>query len=436
MVPSLRSGRPSVGLEFRIYNFVFIVLKNTLLKKIFIIIPAGIIITGAFFGGIFVGVNQKSSIDYAVNIIRKSPENPTLTQGRAETDFNLFWDVWGRLENGFVDKTKIEPQKMVFGAIDGLVKSLEDPYTVFLPPEETKRFNDDIKGEFGGIGAEIGIKKGILTIIAPLKDSPSEKAGLKPGDKVLKINGTSTIDLTLDKAVSFIRGEKGTQVTLTIARGDDLGDNKEIKITRDIIRIPVIETKKLANGIFYIHLFNFNENSTSEFKNGLIEMQQSGSGKLILDLRNNPGGFLNAAIDIASWFISAGEIVAREKMANSEEINYRSYGYRFLEKTPVVILVNQGSASASEIVAGALRDQRNIKLVGDKTFGKGSVQELQKLPQNASLKLTIAKWLTPTGHSINDAGLEPDIKMEISKEDNDNNKDPQLEKAIELIKEM
>lgn len=394
------------------------------------------IIAASFAGGVFVGINQKPTIESVRNIIRKNPEIPTPNQDMAQTDFNLFWDVWSRLERDFVDKSKIEPQKMVFGAIDGMVKSLGDPYTVFLPPEEAKRFNDDIKGEFGGIGAEIGIKKGILTIIAPLKESPAEKAGLRAGDKILKINGTSTIDLSLDKAVSFIRGIKGTEVTLTIAAADDLGNTSEIKIIRDTIKIPVIETKKLDEGIFYIHLFNFNDNSTAEFKKGLIEMQNSGGKKLILDLRNNPGGYLNAAIDIASWFISAGEIVAREKMANGEELVYRSGGYRFLENAPVVVLINQGAASASEIVAGALRDQRKIKLIGDKSFGKGSVQELEKLPQNASLKITIAKWLTPEGHSINDAGLEPDIKVEIKKEDIDEERDPQLDKAIEIIKNL
>ena len=395
-----------------------------------------LIIAASFAGGIFIGINQKPAIESVISVIRKTPEIPTPSQDQAKTDFNLFWDVWSRLDENFVDKSKVEPQKMVFGAIDGMVKSLGDPYTVFLPPEESKRFNDDIKGEFGGIGAEIGIKKGILTIIAPLKDSPAEKAGLKAGDKVLKINGTSTIDLTLDKAVSFIRGEKGTEVVLTIASSDDLGDTKEVKIKRDTIKIPVIETKKLDGGIFYIHLFNFNENSTAEFKKGLIEMQNSGANKLILDLRNNPGGYLNAAIDIASWFIPAGEIVAKEKMANEEELIYRSYGYRFLEATPAVVLINQGAASASEIVAGALRDQKNIKLIGEKSFGKGSVQELEKLPQNASLKITIAKWLTPNGHSINDSGLEPDIKVEITKEDSDNNNDMQLDKAIEVLKSL
>src|SRR3989338_2404275 len=407
---------------------------SILIKKILIIIISFAIIAASFVGGIFVGLNKKPTIESITSVIRKTPEISTLGQVQAGTDFNLFWDVWSRLEENFVDRSKIEPQKMVFGAIDGMVKSLEDPYTVFLPPEESKRFNDDIKGEFGGIGAEIGIKKGILTIIAPLKDSPAEKAGLKAGDKVLKINGTSTIDLTLDKAVSFIRGLKGTEVVLTIAAADDLGDTKEIKIIRDTIKIPVIETKKLDEGIFYIRLFNFNDNSTAEFKKGLMEMQNSGARKLILDLRNNPGGYLNAAVDIASWFIPAGEIVAREKMANGEELIYRSYGYRFLENTPVITLINQGSASASEIVAGALRDQRKIKLIGDKSFGKGSVQELEKLPQNASLKITIAKWLTPNGHSINDAGLEPDIKVEIKKEAIDEGKDPQLDKAIEIIK--
>lgn len=350
-----------------------------------------------------------------------------------DVDFTLFWDVWSRLERDFVDKNKIDRQKLVYGAIDGLVESLGDPYTTFFPPEEAKRFNDDIKGEFGGIGAEIGIRKGILTIISPLKDSPAQRAGLLAGDKILKINGTSTMELALDEAVSAIRGAKGTPVLLTIAR-DSIEGTKEISVIRDSIRIPVFETKKLGDGVFYIALFNFNENSADEFRSALQEMHRSGSTKLILDLRNNPGGYLNHAVDIASWFLPAGDVVAREVFASGEEVLYRSHGYLYLERTPVVVIVNQGSASASEILAGALRDKRAVTIVGEKSYGKGSVQELEPLSGNASLKITIAKWLTPKGTSINDAGIEPDRMVELKAEDVEHDKDPQLDVALEIIR--
>jgi len=400
-----------------------------LLKKTLITTSAIILIASSFIGGVFFGASQRPAIEQITNVINKHPA----VQQETGFDFSLFWDAWARLQRDFVDSSKLDPQKMIFGAIDGMVRSLDDPYTIFLPPEESKRFNDDIKGEFGGIGAEIGIRKNVLTIIAPLKDSPAESAGIKAGDKVLQINGTSTLDLTLEEAVSLIRGEKGTAVKLIISR-DGLDETKEISIIRDTIKIPVLETRVFEGNIFYIHLFNFNENSTREFRNALIEMQKSEAQKLILDLRNNPGGFLNAAVDIASWFLPAGEIVAREKKADGTELLYRSVGFQFLEHTPTVILINEGSASASEIVAGALRDVRNVPLVGGKSFGKGSVQELEQLKQNASIKITIAKWLTPNGHSINDSGLEPDYAVVFPAEDVDAGDDPQLDAAIDLIR--
>lgn len=401
---------------------------NIVAKRTVIIAIAILILAATFSLGILVGVKQYPAIEKVKQVLNKEPG------AQEQVDFALFWDVWNRLENNYVDKTTIDRKKMVLGAIDGLTRSLGDPYTIFFPPIEAKRFQEDISGSFAGIGAEVGMKKGILTVIAPLKNSPAERAGLKAGDKILKINATSTADLTIDTAVGFIRGPKGTEVKLTIAR-DSYESAKEIKIVRDTIVIPVTETKKLGNGIFYIHLFNFNETSPREFRKALQEFSDSGSKKLVLDLRNNPGGFLTAAIDIASWFLPAGEIVAREKTIGAET-DYRSFGYRYLERTPVIVIIDQGSASASEILAGALRDQRGSKLVGMKSFGKGSVQEVENLSGGASLKITIAKWFTPNNYSINESGLEPDVKVDVTQADNDTHKDPQLEKAIELIKEI
>lgn len=401
-------------------------------SKIYFILAAVILLILSFGSGLWVGAMQRPAIEKIVGLENKETMKPQ------EVDFGLFWDVWSRLREKFVDKEKLDNQKMVYGAISGLVNSLGDPHTVFFPPEENKRFQDDISGSFNGIGAEIGIRKGSLIVVSPLKDSPAERAGLKPGDKIFKIGDKVTNDLTLDEAVKLIRGKKGTEVILTIFR-NSFDKAKEFKIIRDVIKIPIVKFGKKENGIFLVQLFHFSENSPYEFRKALQAFFDSGSSKLILDLRNNPGGFLQVAVDISSWFLPAGDIVAKEQFATGEEILYRSRGYRLLEKIPTVVIVNEGSASASEIVAGALRDLKGIKLVGAKTFGKGSIQQLEQLSRGASLKVTIAKWLTPNGTSINDNGLEPDFKIEIKPEDEEKTeggKDLFMEKAIEVLKEL
>jgi carboxyl-terminal processing protease len=254
------------------------------------------------------------------------------------------------------------------------------------------------------------MRKGILVIIAPLEGSPAETAGMRAGDKIIKIDDTSAAELTLDEAVHLIRGPKGTSVTLTILskRGED---TKEIKVMRDTIRIPTLSTRDLGQGIFLIKLFNFNEGSVQAFRQAVREFLLSGSKKIILDLRNNPGGFLEASVDIASWFLPEGTVVAREVFADGQEQLYRSRGYGALETVSLVIVINQGSASASEIVAGALREHKNVPLIGEKTFGKGSVQQVESITPETSLKVTIARWLTPNGFSLSKEGLTPDIEV-------------------------
>ena len=398
-------------------------------QKILAALIALLVIGASFFAGVYFGYENRPGVEKVLNITGK--EKPAQF---SEIDFNLFWDVWSKLEDKYVDKDKIERNNLVLGSIKGLVGSLGDPYTEFLPPAENKQFQEDIKGSFGGIGAEIGIRRGTLTIIAPLKDTPAERAGLEPGDKILRINATSTADLTLDTAVRLIRGTPDTEVKLLILR-DSFDQPKEFKLTRDIIKIKIITTEKRADGIFVIKLHHFTENAASEFRRAVQEFFDSKSQKLVLDLRNNPGGFLNISVDIASWFLPSGEVVARERYADGSEDLYRSSGYRLLENVPMVALINGGSASASEIVAGALRDIRGIKLVGAKTFGKGSVQEVMPLRGGSSLKVTIAKWLTPKGAEINGTGLEPDVKVELPPaEEQDPKKDPILEKGIEVLR--
>lgn len=396
-------------------------------QKPLIVVVALVIIGASFFAGIYLGYENRPGVEKVLGVVGK--ESPPQL---SEVDFNLFWEVWSRLEDKYVDKDKIKRGDFVLGAISGLVKSLKDPYTEFLPPAQNKQFQEDIRGSFGGIGAEIGIRKGILTIIAPLKDTPAERAGLKPGDKIFRVDETDTAELALDEAVRLIRGNPGTEVKLLIMR-DSFDRPREFKITRDIVRIQIVNTEKKPDRIFVIKLNHFTENAAFEFRKAVQEFFDSGSDKLILDLRNNPGGFLTVAVDIASWFLPPGEVVARERFGDGTEDIYRSSGYRFLEKVPMVVLINEGSASASEIVAGALRDVRGVKLVGAKTFGKGSVQEVMSLGGGSSLKITIAKWLTPKGTEINGTGLEPDVKVKLP-EELEPGQDPILEKGIEVLK--
>ncbi|MEK7560547.1 MAG: S41 family peptidase [Patescibacteria group bacterium] len=396
-------------------------------------VAAALAIVGAsFFVGALYGAQNRPAIERVAAVIGKQPP-PDL----AEMDFNLFWDVWSRVEKRFVDRAKIDRKELVEGAIAGLVRGVGDPYTVYLPKEETKQFQEDIAGAFGGIGAEIGIRKAVLTVISPIKGSPAEKSGLKPGDKILQIGATSTADLALEEAVRLIRGEPGTQVTLKVFR-EATDATKDYTITRDVIKIPVLTTEKKGNDVFVIALHTFTQNSAYEFRRAVQEFFLSGSKRLILDLRNNPGGFLTVSVDIASWFVPAGETIVSERLATGEGDVYRSSGYRLLQDVPTVILINEGSASASEIVAGALRDIKGIKLVGRKTFGKGSVQEVQDLSDGSSLKVTIAKWMTPKGHEIDGVGIEPDILVEIPKDENGetvlDGKDVILEKGIEIVK--
>lgn len=353
-----------------------------------------------------------------------------------EIDFSLFWEAWKVLEERFVDKGKLDVQKMIYGAVSGMVKSLEDPYTVFLPPEEARKFLEDIKGTFEGVGMEIGIKKGQLQVVAPLEGTPAQKAGLRAGDKIFKINDTLAADLTVDEAVSLIRGPKGTDVTLTIYR-EEWGTSKEFKITRAVIEIPSLKWEMKDENIAYLRLYQFTEKASFDFSQAAFEILNSPAEKMILDLRNNPGGYLEVAQDIAGWFLERGKIVVIEDFGDErEKEEYLSQGNALLLSYPIVILINQGSASGAEILAGALRDNRDITLIGEKSFGKGSVQELETLREGSSLKITVARWLTPKGELITDKGLEPDIKIEMTDEDYEQEKDPQLDKAIEIIKEL
>jgi carboxyl-terminal processing protease len=379
-----------------------------------------------FACGVYIGFENRPSVNKVMSLLNKE------TLPEIQIDFEPFWKTWSVLNEKFVSATSTSEQAKVWGAIQGLTSSLGDPYTVFLPPEDSKLFEEDISGNFEGVGMEIGIRDGALTVVAPLKDSPAYRAGILPGDKIIKIDNLPSVELSVEKAVKLIRGKGGTVVKLTIARNGK--ESFVITITREPIVIPSIETQTL-DGVFIIRLSSFSGLTPNLFRNALRDFILSGSEKLLIDLRGNPGGYLEVAVDVASWFLPVGKVIVRENFGGqADEVIYRSKGYDiFTDKLKCVVLVDGGSASASEILAGALKEHGKATIIGSKTFGKGSVQELVKITPEASLKVTIARWLTPLGTSISEGGLKPNIEIEAKPEDLKVGKDRALERAIMFL---
>lgn len=358
-----------------------------------------------------------------------------------DVDFSLFWDLWNLIREKYV-KQPVSETKLFYGAMSGLVAGLEDPHSVFLEPETSKKFTQEISGSFEGIGAEISIKKNRLTIVAPLPESPAEKAGLKAGDNIAAIGDLDTAGISLEEAVNLIRGKKGTEVVLSVIR-NGWEKPEKFSITRNTINIVSVRWNQMeANkDIAYLKISFLNEDTPSNFKKAVQEILTKNPKGIILDLRNNPGGLLDVAIKISSYWVDKGVIVLeqfgpnyRNSLTLDKKAEYKSLGYGNFKDIPTVVLVNQGSASGSEIIAGALQDYQKATIVGEKTFGKGSVQELEKLPDGSSVKLTIAEWFTPKGRVINNLGIEPDINIKLTDEDYNNDKDPQLEKAMEILR--
>ncbi len=385
---------------------------------------------GVFVLGAFVGTKP---------VVAKIFSNHTLNESLIETtDLSQFWSVWKLLGEKYPFKeTTPETKDSVYGAISGLVASYGDPYTVFFPPKQAKLFDAQVKGSFGGVGMEVGEKDGAITVIAPMKDSPAEKAGIKSGDIITEVDGKKTDGMDIDSAINIIRGDIGTTVALSIYRKGET-ELRKISIVRDIVKLPTIDTKEVGD-VFVISLYSFSENSAVLFTDALTKFSETGKTKLIIDLRNNPGGYLDAAVDIASYFLKSGEVVVRENSGTDRaEVLHKSKGFTLLAKQPqIIVLVNGGSASASEILAGALAEHNVAKLVGTITFGKGSVQELVPLKDGSSLKVTVAKWLTPDGVSISHQGIKPSVIVEdkaVKDPKTGEYSDPQMDAALKLLK--
>ena len=353
-----------------------------------------------------------------------------------EVDLGEFWKVWRLMEEKYATASSsaaVSIDERIQGAIEGMVGSYGDPYTVYLPPSESEIFEDDISGNFSGVGMEIGLRNNLLTVISPLPETPAERAGLMTGDVIVRIDDASTEGMGVEEAVRKIRGERGTDVTFSVYREGEV-DFKTITVTRDTINIPTVDTD-IIDDIFVLKLYSFNAVAEDRVAAALKEFEQSSADKLVLDLRGNPGGYLQGAVEIAGNFLPSGKVVVREQLATGEEKVFRSRGQGVRSYSPdnLVVLVNEGSASASEILAGALKDHGVATVIGENTFGKGSVQELVPLNTGASLKVTVARWLTPNGVSISLEGLKPDVVIELTTEDRENNQDPQQDAAVRFL---
>lgn len=349
-------------------------------------------------------------------------------------DFDLYWEVWDTLYEQYVDKEGLNEKELFYGSLEGMARAVGDPYTVFMDPQESQEFDDSLnETSFEGIGAEIGIRNDVLTVVSPLKDAPAEKAGLQPGDRILAIDGTSTHSMNLDEAVRNIRGEKGTEVVLTIGR-EEFEEPRDIPISRGEIVVKSVRTR-MEDDIFIIEITNFKNDTFQLFRESVQEAIAHNPRGIVLDLRNNPGGYLQGAVEIAGAWVEKGESVVVEDFGDGDKKEYRSQRSSNLDDFNTVVLINKGSASASEIVAGALRDHERAVIVGEDSFGKGSVQSLERLSHNTRLKITVAKWLTPEGTDIDKQGIEPDIEVEMAEEDYSEVRDPQLDKALEILKD-
>jgi carboxyl-terminal processing protease len=403
-----------------------------LFKKLFLSFSVLALLALAFFGGYergrgsLLSGNDALSVDGAIILNGKSQDK--------EVDFALFWKVWEILKDKFVDQSKLDAKQMLYGAIDGMLASTGDPYTTFFDPKEKQDFQEDMTGNFEGIGAEMAIKDEVLTIVSPLEGTPAERAGLLAGDRILKIDNETTTDIDIEEAVRRIRGPKGTSVTLNIYHeGDE--EPKDIVVPREIIHVKSIRFEMKEGNIAYIRINRFGDETADEFERSVRSAVSARAQGLVIDLRNDPGGLLTCAVDIASFLLPERSVVVIEENGKGERKELKTHAGDVFSKLPTSVIINGGSASASEILAGALRENRdNVRLVGKQSFGKGSVQELVSVTKDTAVKITVAKWLTPKGNQINKVGITPDEEVDLTREQVVNKEDPQLQKAIEWVK--
>lgn len=385
-----------------------------------------------FYVGFFFGSLQSSNsplISKGGNLLNIGSSAPELSK---DVDFAMFWEVWNLVKAMHVDQ-KITDKELFYGALDGMLDSLKDPYSIFFDPELAAEFQADLSGTFFGIGAEIGLKENAIVVVAPLSGSPAEKAGIRAGDFILAVDGETTEGASVTETVLKIRGEKGKAVVLSVLQeGKDAPE--DITIIRDEIKIESVTYEIRDDGIAIIEMYMFNEDSTRLFKEAAQEIVRKDVKGIVLDLRNNPGGLLSEAISVSGFWI-AGRPAVLEQIGE-EQRTFTANGSALLADIPTVVIVNGGSASASEILAGALQDYGLATVVGEKTFGKGSVQEYHDFTDGSAVKITIAKWLTPLGRSIDQIGIEPDVTIEYTLEDFHAGKTPQLDAAIELLKKQ
>jgi len=380
-----------------------------------------------FLAGIFVG-------RYVVPGSQQRAGSPvqiiTADDGERQFVFPTFWEAWDNIHEKYIDIGEVDQQALFYGAVRGLVGAVGDPYTVFADPPTTTQFEENIGGSFSGVGIEIGVRNGVVTVIAPLEGSPAKAAGILEGDIIVAVDEEPiTQEMSLDDVVTRIRGEQGTTVNLTVVHQDSR-ETEQIDVTRDTIEIESVKLT-IEDDIAHVAITNFNGDTASRFTSAAREIERAGVDGIILDVRGNPGGFLQSAVDIASRFLPRGDIVVTER--GKETTEYEAKGNTILADIPVVVLVNGGSASASEILAGALHDQLGTPIIGQQTFGKGSVQELVKLGDGSSLRVTIARWFTPAGKNIDHEGIAPTIEIE---QDTDTEEDEQLVHAREELQSL
>lgn len=393
---------------------------------IFGILIAFILIGGAYRFGYLAGSKGLTFNSKNFTVINKQ-DAPT------NVDYGLLWDALKIVQDKYIDSSSIDQQKVLYGAIRGAVAAAGDDYTQFFDPKTLANFKEELQGSFSGIGAEITNKNNSIIVVAPVEDSPAAKAGLLAKDYIVKINGESTDGMSADIAVGKIHGPEGTKVTLTIFREGKDG-TFDLTITRAKIEIKSVKLEyKDVNGkkVALIKISRYGDDTKDLFNKAVSDVVKTNPAAVIIDERNNPGGYLEASVDVASEWLEKGKLVVSEAHSEKDVIKYESLGYNRLGNFKTIVLINGGSASAAEILAGALKDNGKAILLGEKSFGKGSVQELVPLGKDSAVKVTVAKWITPSGKNLNKDGLEPDIKVELTADDAKAQKDPQLDRALQ-----